>query len=288
MAEARSNLTGMYRYTSLARPVDPAYLTNRALLMILPVVGLFSAGLAYIDDAGSGPLSAAFGGMLAAFAAWALTRALAPDYDGAAFVALAFAWFVNAAFGTQTVLLLFVALVLVRVVNRSTGLPWRPFDTLSAFGFFTWAAMNTQQPLILLIAALAFALDAGLQEPLRRHYWAAAACLLVFAWMLMGDTALVAGDLVVWDWLLLGAVALGILLVMKTSADPVSYCDVSPDRLNRARVNAGLAVGFLMAAQALLTDGRAAWLETPIWVCLVAVLLSSAARQARVYISERA
>ena len=271
----------MYRFTSVARPIDPAYLTNRALLIVLPIVGMLSAGLAYVQDMGAGPLSAAFSGMLVAFAAWALTRELAPDYQGAAFVALALAWLSHVAFGTNSVLLLFVALVLVRAVNRSTGLPWRPLDTIGVLGFCAWAAINTQQPLILLVAALAFALDAILEDPLRLHWLAAAASLAVFAWVLMGGTDLLAGDLALWDWSLVGAFALGIVLVMKTNPDPISYCDVSPERLSLARVNAGLVVGALMAGQALLTDGRAAWLETPIWTCIIAVLLSSTARRAR-------
>ena len=269
----------MYRFTSLARPIDPVYLTNRALLIVLPVVGLISAGLASFQDVGSSPLSAAFSGMLVAFVAWALTRELAPDFQGAAFVALALAWISSVALGTDRVLLLFVALVLVRAVNRSTGLPWRPFDTFSVLGFCAWAAINTQQPLILLIASVAFALDATLEQPLRLHLLAAAACLVVFAWMLMGGSALFAGDLALWDWALAGAFALGIAAVVKTSPDPISYCDVSPDRLDRVRVNAGLVVGFLMAVQALVTDGRAAWLETPIWACMIAVFLSSAVRR---------
>jgi hypothetical protein len=277
--KSRTDRTGMYRFTSVARPIDPAYLTNRALLIVLPVAGLLSAGLATFQDMGSGPLSAAISGVLVAFAAWALTRELAPDYQGAAFVALALAWLAHVAFGTNRVLLLFVALVLVRAVNRSTGLPWRPLDTLGVIGFCAWAAINTQQPLILLIASLAFALDAILEDPLRLHLLAAAACLAGFAWILMGGTDLFAGDLALRDWSLAGAFALGIAAVVKASTDPISYCDVSPDRLNRVRVNAGLVVGSLMAVQALLTDGRAAWLETPIWICIIAVLLSSLARR---------
>ena len=288
MAETRADLTGMYRFTSIARPVDPAYLTNRALLIVLPVLGLLSAGLAFLDDAGGGPLSAAFVGMLAAFAAWALTRELAPDYDGAAFVALALAWFVSVAYGTDRVLLLFVALVLARMVNRSTGLSLRPLDTLGVFGFCAWAATSTQQPLILLVASLAFALDAMLEEPLRRHYLAAVACLAVFGWMLLGDTDPLAGDLQASDLAVIGACALCIALVTTAAPDPVSYCDTSPERLNRVRVNAGLIVGALVAVQALLTDGRAAWLETPIWACVIAVLLMFMARKARVYAGERA
>lgn len=269
----------MYRFTSIARPIDPAYLTNRALLIVLPVVGLLSAGLAYLHDTGAGPLTAALSGALVAFAAWALTRELAPDYNGAAFVALAFAWLAYSVFGVRLVLLLFVALVLIRVVNRSTGLPLRPLDTLGVLGFCIWAAASTQQPLILLIASLAFVLDARLKEPLRRHYLAAAACLAAFAWMLLRDARLFAGDLTAWDWSLVGASVLGVGLLVKMNPEPVSYCDTAPQRLDRVRVSAGLIVGWMLAVQALLTNGRSAWLETPIWACIIALLLWFAARQ---------
>ena len=281
VAEPGSNLSGIYRFTSMGRPIDPAYLSNRALLVVLPLLALLSAGLAAVHAIDGGPLSAAISGALTGFAAWALTRELAPDYDSAAFVALTFAWVGNVLFGVHLVLLVFVALVLVRMVNRSTGLPLRPFDTLSVFGFCAWAAHSMQQPLILLVASAAFALDATLKAPLRHHYVAAAACLAILVWMLLGETVLIADDLTVWDWMPMVVTAIGIALAMKLSPAPVSYCDTSPERLDPVRVNAGLAVGYLTAVQALATNGRSAWLETPIWLCIVAVLLSFAIRHGR-------
>ncbi len=281
VAEQRPHLSGLQRFTSMSRPIDPAYLSNRALLAILPLLALVSAGLASVRDTGGGPLAAAFSGALLAFAAWALTRELAPDYDAAAFVALTLAWVGNVAFGVNRVLLLFVALLLVRIVNRSTGLPSRLFDTLAILGFCIWAATSTQQPLLLLVAFAAFALDAALDNPLRRHYLAAAACLGAFIWMLFGNPELIADKLIIRDWAWIAIFAGGISLVVSRSPAPVSYCDISPDRLDRTRVNAGLVVGFLIAIQALLSSGPSAWLETPIWLCIFAVLLSFALRHAK-------
>lgn len=281
VTDPTTNLSGMYRFTSIARPIDPAYLTNRALLMVLPFLMLLSAGLASLYDIGNGPLVAAFSGGLAAFAGWALTRELAPDYAGAAFVALAFAWIANVVFGATSILLVFVALLLARLVNRSTGPRWRPLDTLGVLGFCIWAAVTTQQPLLLAVTAAAFLLDATLEEPLRRHYFAAAVCVPVFIWMLAGDVRLISANLAARDWVLIVAFAAGIILVAATSSEPVSYCDTSPDRLDRSRVNAGLVIGWLAAAQALLTGGPSAWLETPIWACMIAVLVSFADRIAK-------
>lgn len=281
MTEPTPKLTGMYRFTSIARPIDPAYITNRALLIVLPLLMLLNAGLASIHEIGTSPLSAAFSGALVAFAAWALTRELAPDYNGAAFIALVLAWIANIALGTTSVLLVFVALLLVRLVNRSTGPRWRVLDTLGVLGFSIWAAANTQQPLILVIAAGAFILDATLSDPLRRHYLAAAVCVAAFIWMLLGDVRLLASDLTAGDWVLVGVFAGGVILTAAASPKPVSYCDTSPDRLDRVRVNAGLITGWLFAVQTLVTNGRSAWLETPIWVCLFAVLFAFAARMAK-------
>lgn len=281
MAEPTPKLSGMYRFTSVARPIDPAYLSNRALLVVLPLLMLLNAGLASLYDTGSGPLSAALNGALVAFAAWALTRELAPDYNAAAFVALALAWIANVTLGTNLVLLVFVALLLVRLVNRSTGPRWRALDTLGVLGFCIWAAVNTQQPLILMVAAGAFALDAALRDPLRRHYIAAAVCVAAFTWMLLIDVRLVAGDLTAWDWGLVGVIAGSVILMATKSPNPVSYCDTSPDRLDRVRVNAGLVTGWLCAVQTLITNGRSAWLETPIWICIVAVLFMFALRTAK-------
>ncbi len=278
MTEPTPKLSGMYRFTSIARPIDPAYLTNRALIMVLPLLMLLSAGLAAIYDVGRGPMSAGLNGALVAFAAWALTRELAPDYNAAAFVALVLAWIANVTLGTTQVLLVFVALLLVRLVNRSTGPRWRVLDTLGVLGFCIWAAVNTQQPLILVVAAGAFTLDAALRDPLRRHYIAAAVCIAAFIWMLLNDVRLIAGDLTAWDWGLVGVFAGGVMLIAARSPDPVSYCDTSPDRLDRVRVSAGLITGWLLAVQTLITNGRSAWLETPIWLCLVAVLFLFAAR----------
>lgn len=281
MTEPTPKLTGMYRFTSIARPIDPAYITNRALLIVLPLLMLLNAGLASIHEIGTSPLSAAFSGALVAFAAWALTRELAPDYNGAAFIALVLAWIANIALGTTSVLLVFVALLLVRLVNRSTGPRWRVLDTLGVLGFSIWAAANTQQPLILVIGAGAFILDATLSDPLRRHYFAAAVCIAAFIWMLLGDVRLLASDLTAGDWVLVGVFAGGVILTAAASPKPVSYCDTSPDRLDRVRVNAGLITGWLFAVQTLVTNGRSAWLETPIWVCLFAVLFAFAARMAK-------
>ncbi|MBT8078861.1 MAG: hypothetical protein KJO31_09780 [Gammaproteobacteria bacterium] len=271
--------SGIYRFTSIARPVDPRYPTNRAVLILLPILALASAGMAAVLDLNGSMLSAAFGTLLTGFAAWALTRELAPDDDAAAFLALALSWPAHLFLGASSVLLPFVALFLVRIVNRSTGPMARPFDTVAILGFTIWAAISLGQHLILLLAAAAFSLNATLRDPQRNHLLAAAVCLAVFGWLVAGAFPLTFGYVGLQDWWIVLLLAGANILVLAQAGEPASVCDVFSERLDKKRVAAGLVLGFLVAFQALITEGRAAWLETPIWACLVAVPVSLLARR---------
>ena len=44
--------TGVYRFTSIARPVDPAYPTNRALLFLVPIAAAAAATGRALDRRG--------------------------------------------------------------------------------------------------------------------------------------------------------------------------------------------------------------------------------------------
>ena len=112
-------LSGVYRYCSIARPVDPQYPTNRALLILLPIGAAAFAALCAVGILPGPAVGNALSALLIGFAAWALARELAPDHDVAAFVALALAWLHFGVTGTSDVLLLFVALFVARVANRS-------------------------------------------------------------------------------------------------------------------------------------------------------------------------
>ena len=242
---------------------------------MLPAIALVNALIAWFTEVGSSPASAALSGLLVGFASWALTRELAPDDEAAAFLALAIAWPLALFLGADAVLIVFVVLFLVRIVNRSTGLACRPFDTLSVFGLSTWASYSLGQPLLLPVAATAFALDAWLGEGHRFHYVAAAVCLGAFAWLGLDELSL--NPAPVTDWLWFASIAVACGLVMMNTKTPVSACDVGPDRLNAARVNAGLGVGLLVGAQLLLSAGTQAWVSTPLYACFVAVPISAAA-----------
>ena len=69
MPEPLATPSGVYRLTSIARPVDPRYPTNRALLVVLPLIGVASVGLSGLLGLDGGALRVALISMLVAFAA---------------------------------------------------------------------------------------------------------------------------------------------------------------------------------------------------------------------------
>ena len=265
---------GIYRVTSVARPVDPAYPTNRALLIVLPIGAAVFAALALLGIVDAGAMSAMLSGLLVGFAAWAFTRELTPDDDAAAFVALALAWIMSALTGATSVLLTFAALFLARIVNRTTGLAARPWDILMVAGFVLWASWNLGQPLLALIAALAFAFDAWLARTSALPVAAAVVCGGFSIWLLAGGGY----ELQLWDaaWLIPVVVLIAAGVTSGLASAPRSRDDVFQEPLSAIRVRAGLAIGCLVAVQSLVHG--VAWSDDVIWACIAAVPLSAAAR----------
>ena len=167
----------IYRITSIGRPVDPAFPTNRAVLWLLPVAALVAGLAAYLGGAAAGAsVSAALRGSAVLFGAWALGRELAPDDNPAAFVAVALAFGLFLVLPPPDLLLLFTTLLLVRIVNRSVGPPAKLTDAVAVTGMVALALHGGAHAAFAAVAALAFVLDALLPAPRRLHLAFATAC----------------------------------------------------------------------------------------------------------------
>jgi hypothetical protein len=271
-----TNPTGVYRFTSIARPVDPAYPTNRALLFLVPAAAAAAALLGLAGFGGDASVATmAVAAALATFGAWALTRELAPDDNPAAFVSFVFAFGAELLWGPMTVIPLFVALVLVRIVNRSTGLPPRLTDAVLVTGFVVWAMGRLGDPLVGVAAAIAFFLDASLAKPARRQLVPGFVCLAASMVFVVRDgvdmPALAQLDGVTF-WLVM-AVLTAYAVVILATRDCVSVGDVSGERLDAARVRGGMFVAGLLAAGAPVLPGEAG-INTLTWACLLGVIVS--------------
>ncbi len=181
----------LYRVTSIGRPLDPSYRTNLAVLVLMPVAALVAAVAAAIRGDGLGAIAAqALVGPTAAFGAWALARELAPDDNPAAFVSMALAFAASLTVASPSLLLLFATLGMVRIVNRTVGPPARLTDSLVVLGLILATAWITRSPVLPVVGAVAFALDASLEDGTRRQL-AFAVLALVGAAVALGvvDTA---------------------------------------------------------------------------------------------------
>jgi hypothetical protein len=121
----------VHKISSLARPVEPKYPTNLAVIMLLPViaVGLF----AYAAFGGAGMADAAriaFTGLFSAFLTWALGREMDPDHNATAFIAMALAVFATAVGYGFDFFALAAMLFAVRIVNRTVGPQARTGDVV--------------------------------------------------------------------------------------------------------------------------------------------------------------
>lgn len=100
---------------------------------------------------------------LAVFLAWALCRELDPDRERVAFVAAGVALLGLAVTGLPGIAALFVVLLAIRVLNRTTGVAATPLDALGLLGLALWLALEGSW-LYLALAAAALLLD-GMLPP---------------------------------------------------------------------------------------------------------------------------
>src|SRR5690606_13503749 len=174
-------LQRVHRMSGLARPLDPEWRSNRAVLGLMPAGAALAATRAMVWP-GPGiprPLAAAPLGALAVLAAWALACEVSPDRLGAAFLSRGLGLASFLAWPDASVLLALTTMLAVRMVSRSTGLPPRVWDSAALLGLLAWITGATGAAGVLLVGALAFALD-GVFPGGRPHQWGFAALSLVF------------------------------------------------------------------------------------------------------------
>lgn len=244
----------IYRFTAIGRPLDPALPTNKAVLILLPI--MLVLGLVWSLFESHPWQTAAAQGLvfaLAAFGSWALGRELMPDDHAAAFISMAMALLACLSFDSPGLLMLYSTLLLVRIVNRSTGLMAMNRDSVLVTLLVIWTVYATQLPWMGAVAAVAFVFDATLRYPQRKQLLFAVMCLGTmivyivdhdFAWKSLHrpDSLL--------QWLGIAAALLfGLNLMVLKKVH--SRGDVNGKRLIPERVKAGMAIALLAYLQGL-------------------------------------
>ncbi len=268
----------IYRVTSIGRPVDPKYLTNKAILVLTPVAALIAGGVTFMQGVGGGAsATAALEAFLVVFACWALGRELAPDDNSAAFVGAILAFVALWWWPSPSLLLLFTALALSRIVNRSTGLTARPSDSVIVTALVIWAMVSLENPLTGVVAALAFSLDARMAEPNRRQWPFAAACLaaaVAQVWF-VGTDSLAVTFLPEPQYVIAAVTLLAFLALSLSLRSVSSRGDLGGLELNASRVRGGMLVVWLLALQAGLQGPGAIEAVMPVLAVMAGVVLTA-------------
>ena len=245
----------IYKYTSIGRPLEPAYPSNKVVLILLPLGALLGAIAAWMDgQSGVQLLQQALSFLLIVFGAWALARELDPDDHAAAFISMAAAVFAALIVDSPGILIVFTTMGLVRIVNRSTGLVARIGDSVIIMLLSLLVIYSTKSPFFGVVAALAFILDGSLKEPLR-HQWVFGLICLGGTIVYMVDHDIGLGHLsppdALFEWLALLFLlifALNTLLLKKVH----SKGDNNGKKLDLGRVRGGMAVGLFAALQGIM------------------------------------
>lgn len=271
----------IHEITSLGRPIDPGYPTNRALLLLLPVAAVVAGALAVADDLGPALVAwQACGGALGAFGSWALARELAPDDEIAgAFLAMALGY---AAFIVLDPALvpLFAALFFARLVNRSTGLAATVLDSVLVTLVALLAAWNAGSPWPAAAGAAAFVLDAVLRPAVARQWLFAGLCAA-------GAVALTSAGLAprvvpvqpeLLPRTLATLVAVGTIALVATTRKCAARGDATGELLSVTRVRGAQAVTLLTALGVAASGSAGIESGALIWATLAGVTIPAAWR----------
>ena len=233
--------------TALGRtPVDPSYPTNLAIAALALVVATGGAIGQLLS--GAAPLESVLWGISAGFLpflTWALGRELDPDHDLSAFVGAGLVLLAFLLSATPSLLVIFWLLVVLRIVNRSVGLPAKPWDSLGVLGLGAWLTWQGYW-MAGFITAVAFLLDGLLSPPLRYHLFASGLSLVTTVVL-----AVVYGDMNMENGFTLPVVLASVLVaalfpvVILTTRQVEAVGDATGKVLNARRVQAAQVLALL-------------------------------------------
>jgi hypothetical protein len=244
------------KFSTIGRALDPSYWSNRLILILMAAAA--AAGLIWGLVSGLRAWGAILTGGrsgLALFLGWALTREIDPDQEWAAFAAVGFTALGLVYLGQPELGVVFWVLLLLRVVNHTTGLSASLLDTLGLVGLGAWLSFRGNWGLSML-TGLALVVDAYLQDGKRRQVYLGLLSGLVGAgaFLVGGQPPAVPG------LALVPAAAAAVLAalyapVIAASRRVESTCDQTGEDMLARRIQAGQLLGLLIGLELALWSG---------------------------------
>lgn len=261
--------------TTVGRPIDLSYPTNRAiagaclLVMLGATLLQRAAGTAWTQSILWGAQAA-----LSLFLAWALCRELDPDHDLSAFVAAGLCLGGLVLWGLPRLAAMFWLILVLRVVNRTTGLPAGVLDSTGVLGLGIWLSLQGNWGHGV-ITTVAFLLDSQLPARAPRQ--------LVLAILSAAGTltAAIIGPGLPWDaapslpgTLVALAITIPFLPVIWQSHSVTSVGDQTGEPLDPHRVRAAQIVALVVVVGGAFLGGIPSLLMlTPLWSAVLGAAL---------------
>lgn len=262
----------MPRYSALARPVQLAYPTNLAIVIITGsaiVISFFWQLLIGANVLESIWWSLGFA--LTLFFSWALSRELDPDNDWSAFVALPAGIAGFLLFGPSAYVQLLMILLVLRMLNRTVGHVPKITDSLFIMALGLWFTMNGNY-VMGVVVSLAFAWDSRLSGTNIRHLLYSmitliAAVLSFIIQLEIPHLTLEAKEIII---VLTIAVLFGFVIIITRKIR--SKSDLTDIKLKVNRVKAAQIIALFTLLTATLWFGvEGAIMLLPLWAAVIGV-----------------
>lgn len=263
-----------YKFSSLARPLEPKNKTNLAVIIIVLLTIVAYSFFHDQDGINLGDrilvaLTVAFN----LFIAWAFAREIDPDEPYAGFLGMLFtlaAYLFN--FHAATAFLwLLLLLMLFRITNRTTGLAAKWIDTIAIVLLAGYLSFTIDW-IVGLIAGLALWIDFKSREPLIRHGWASIVVFVIAMVSLVLDP-MPSGFDSNNVWLVTGSVVLFVPYII-TSVPVITFADATGDKLDNKRVQLTQILALFSLVMFIFWQGVTGFLLLmPLWATMLAVCI---------------
>jgi MFS family permease len=266
--------------TALGRtPIDPSYPTNLAIAALSLIVAI--AGAIWQMISGAALLDGILWGIGAGFLlflTWALSRELDPDHDLSAFVGTGLVFIAFLLPDMPSLLVILWLLLVLRIVNRTVGLPAKPWDSLGVLGLGAWLTWQSYW-MVGLMTAVAFLLDGLLSPPLRHQLFFSGLAIVITVMLstFHGGMAMETGPTV--PVVISSVMMAGLFtIVIATTREVEAVGDATGKALEPRRVQAAQFLALLTALLFAWWDGASGVMAVlPLWAAMVGVSLYRAA-----------
>ena len=261
------------KISSIGRPLDFNYKTNKAIVIITTITIMFGLVLSILNEFTIPNViltGVSFG--ITFFVSWAISREIDPDNSISAFIGL-IPLFTILFFWIETnIIILFWLLISLRIINRTTGLPARIFDS-GMFFVISFLMSYFYSPIFGFLAAIVFLFDTKLINGQKfQLIFASLSLLLSIIFFTINNQVFVLPIFSMIQLLSILIIAIVFALISYFTKDVKSKGDKNNEPLSLSRIKAAqIFILFSVLLTSFVEIGLTAMI--PVWCGLSGVII---------------